>query len=380
MAVVSIAVLKTYFETGDFPTEGQFVDLIDTLSTVSGVTVAQGGTGVASFTPYAVIAGGTTSTGALQTVSGVGTAGQVLTSNGAGTLPTWQAAATGWALTGNALTGTEHSPTEFFGSTNNFDVVFKENNVEIFRIYNGFVGFGTGATAPLAKIDIVDPGTNPALLSFSNTTWADRYRFYYENNTGLFSLNTSSWTPIRFNAATPSIVLNALITSATGTDASNATNVFQAYGTNFAVDGRFVVSGAGNVSIGKAGTPTARLELVGAGSTSVTYQIISQNSALAAHFAIRNDGAFYLLKGINTTGGDSAIINTTVGRFRKDTSGSTFTLTNALIDANSIILLSFASDPGIASNMFVVAGAGSAVITFQSVPLANTDVNFEVIN
>ncbi len=31
MAVVSIATLKTYFQTGDFPTETQFVDLIDTL-------------------------------------------------------------------------------------------------------------------------------------------------------------------------------------------------------------------------------------------------------------------------------------------------------------------------------------------------------------
>lgn len=52
--------------------------------------VAGGGTGATSFTAYAVITGGTTSTGALQNVSGVGTSGQVLTSNGAGTLPTWQ--------------------------------------------------------------------------------------------------------------------------------------------------------------------------------------------------------------------------------------------------------------------------------------------------
>ena len=32
MAVISIATLKTFFETGDKPTEAQFVDLIDTLS------------------------------------------------------------------------------------------------------------------------------------------------------------------------------------------------------------------------------------------------------------------------------------------------------------------------------------------------------------
>lgn len=53
------------------------------------LTVANGGTGIATNTAYAVICAGTTSTGALQNVSGVGTAGQVLTSAGAGALPTW---------------------------------------------------------------------------------------------------------------------------------------------------------------------------------------------------------------------------------------------------------------------------------------------------
>jgi hypothetical protein len=66
--------------------------------------VANGGTGVTSATPYAVICGGTTSTGALQSVSGVGTAGQVLTSNGAGALPTWQAGGGGGSSALNAIT------------------------------------------------------------------------------------------------------------------------------------------------------------------------------------------------------------------------------------------------------------------------------------
>lgn len=50
-----------------------------------------GGTGDASLTAYAVLCGGTTSTGAVQSIAGLGTAGQVLTSNGAGALPTFQA-------------------------------------------------------------------------------------------------------------------------------------------------------------------------------------------------------------------------------------------------------------------------------------------------
>jgi hypothetical protein len=54
------------------------------------VIVQGGGSGVASFSPYDVICGGTTSTGPLQQVSGEGTSGYVLTSNGANTLPTWK--------------------------------------------------------------------------------------------------------------------------------------------------------------------------------------------------------------------------------------------------------------------------------------------------
>lgn len=56
---------------------------------VSGtLPVTNGGTGVASATAYALIAGGTTSTGAFQSLA-TGTAGQILTSGGAAALPTW---------------------------------------------------------------------------------------------------------------------------------------------------------------------------------------------------------------------------------------------------------------------------------------------------
>lgn len=52
--------------------------------------VDRGGSGVALATPYAVLCGGTTNTGAFQSVAGLGSTGQVLTSNGAGALPTFQ--------------------------------------------------------------------------------------------------------------------------------------------------------------------------------------------------------------------------------------------------------------------------------------------------
>lgn len=64
-------------------------------SLATDIAVADGGTGLSSATAYAVICGGTTSTNPLQSIASVGTAAQVLTSNGAGALPTFQAAAGG---------------------------------------------------------------------------------------------------------------------------------------------------------------------------------------------------------------------------------------------------------------------------------------------
>jgi hypothetical protein len=81
---------------------------IPSISLTSGVSgtlpVANGGTGASSATAYAVLCGGTTTTGALQSVASVGTSGQVLTSNGAGALPTFQSPATSGTVTSVALT------------------------------------------------------------------------------------------------------------------------------------------------------------------------------------------------------------------------------------------------------------------------------------
>jgi hypothetical protein len=60
--------------------------------------VSGGGTGVTSNTAYSVLCGGTTSTNPIQSVASVGTSGQVLTSNGAGALPTFQTPAGGSVL------------------------------------------------------------------------------------------------------------------------------------------------------------------------------------------------------------------------------------------------------------------------------------------
>lgn len=69
----------------------------------SPLTVPLGGTGNTTFTAYSVILAGTTATGAFQNAVGVGAVGQVLTSNGAGIIPSWQnAAGTGTVNSGTA--------------------------------------------------------------------------------------------------------------------------------------------------------------------------------------------------------------------------------------------------------------------------------------
>lgn len=90
------ATLKSYFDTvysavGAYAPGG------------TDVAVADGGTGRSSHTAYAVLCGGTTTTAAQQSIAGVGTSGQVLTSNGAGALPTFQDAAAGGVTSPNVL-------------------------------------------------------------------------------------------------------------------------------------------------------------------------------------------------------------------------------------------------------------------------------------
>jgi hypothetical protein len=71
------------------PAAGAFT----TLSATTPLPVTSGGIGIATTTAYSVVFSGTTATGAFQASAGPGTATHVLTSNGAGALPTFQAPA-----------------------------------------------------------------------------------------------------------------------------------------------------------------------------------------------------------------------------------------------------------------------------------------------
>lgn len=68
----------------------------DSLTLTNPLAVTSGGTGLSTATTaYGVVCAGTVATGAFQVLNSLGTAGQVLTSNGAGVLPSWQAGGSG---------------------------------------------------------------------------------------------------------------------------------------------------------------------------------------------------------------------------------------------------------------------------------------------
>ena len=87
-------------------------------------------------------------------------------------------------------------------------------------------------------------------------------------------------------------------------------------------------------------------------------------------------------KVIDVTTGDAATIDSPIGRFRKDATGTVFTLTNDQITASSIIVLTAANAAidATATGWTVSAGAGSATITFNAAPTADFNMNFMIMN
>jgi len=95
------------------------------------LTVPEGGSGNSSFTAYTPICGGTTATGALQSVASLGSSTNALTSNGASNLPSFQAFS-GGAKKVTAFytrnTATINDSTTYFVSADNAAGLVTANN------------------------------------------------------------------------------------------------------------------------------------------------------------------------------------------------------------------------------------------------------------
>lgn len=221
------------------------------------------------------------------------------------------------------------------------------------------------------------------------------------SNVGMGSAALSSLGNGYQNVAIGATALSACINGG-GNTAVGYTALLQATSNDNTAIGsnalRSVVAATGNVALGlKAGyyeTGSNKLFIDNAQRASeadgrlkaLVYGIFDAATAnqfftVNGHVLVREDLQF-TTKAIDTTSGDSATINSPAGRFRKDATGAAFTLTNSYITANSIIQCTPANAAidVTATSWTVLAGAGSAVITFNAAPTAEFDMNFLVIN
>ena len=191
------------------------------LTNCTGLPVAGGGTGAATFTAYSVICAGTTATGAFQNVSGVGTLGQVLKSNGAAALPSWEnsvSTLTDWVAYTPTITG--------FGTATSVEVWSRRvgDSLEI----RGRFTSGT-ATAVEARMSIGYNGTNNNVTSSATKI------------TSIQIAGTATFSQATVSTTQPQIIIEAGVQYCTfGLQSSATGGLSKILGSNFMPSGRAV--------------------------------------------------------------------------------------------------------------------------------------------
>jgi hypothetical protein len=234
--------------------------------------------------------------GALMPNNLAGTTGDILTSAGAGVAPTWNSKSTllanEWHLTGN--NGTT-AGTNFLGTLDAKDLVFKTNSIENMRILNanGFVGIGTSAPSSYQH-----GGTNKVLeISNAGTAFNDQSHVIVSSGASTIansSIGSISWALPNVTAARKGVAFMAVHTGPTSTTANPSGRII--FGTRDAADtdwtlNRMVIAENGNVGIGTTlyANPVSKLEV--AGDASLT----SSNSVLYFGSQSKATGSIHML-------------------------------------------------------------------------------------
>lgn len=255
--------------------------------------VAGGGTGDTSFTAYAVICGGTTSTAPLQSIASVGTSPQVLTSNGAGALPSFQSvSASGAIITITGNSGGVEVPT----AGGNFNVVGTGSitvagsaNTETVQLtgltnHNILLGAGTatvGLVAPTANTGAVLQNNASADPTYSTAT--------YPSTTTVSQILYSSATNVVSGLATANRAV--LTTGTTGIPVLTA----------LATDGQLIIGSTAGAPAAATLTPGAGIAITN-GSNSITIAAtgagFTWSDSSGALAAVKENG--YFITGTST--------------------------------------------------------------------------------
>lgn len=344
---------------------------------ISPQPVVEGGTGDQTFTAYAVITGGTTGTGALQNVVGVGTSGQVLTSAGAGALPAWQTLGgssititgdTGGAITSSSFTFTGGTTGLSFGGAGTTETLTFAG----ITANAGVVNLGTDSTANAINIGTVS--NTGRVITIGNTTGTTGISELV--GTGNFSLDGVAGSTYTIGASTTTGTITIGGSSQTGAitigqsantiflnSSSNAASIRIAY--NQTAGSVFIGHNmtTGTISIGSTAAQTGTIDIA-PGTGAQTINIAAAGTGVkTVHIA---DGA---VANVVTLGSTTGAAQTTVSA---GTAGLTLQATNGTTALTSGTGTLGISNDAAATTVNLGTGAGAKTVTLGSTNTTST--------
>lgn len=215
------------------------------------LTVANGGTGIATTTAYGVICGGTTSTGALQN-AGAGSSGQVLVSGGSSALPSFSASSgvgslvkitTVTASSSSSLTITSGITSTYRNYLLVFDGVVGSTNANLLVRYSSNGGSSYISSGYTSGVNLYSYNSSTAVRNTNIATGvilAD----------ALATTNTNAGSVYLFNLTTSNIITNGGTSVVQDGSISYYYQIAGSYNTGTAMNALEILPSAGNMTTG----------------------------------------------------------------------------------------------------------------------------------
>ena len=249
--------------------------------------IGNGGTGLSTNTAYAVVLGGTTNGGVLTQVLGLGSSGQVLTSTGPSSPPTWQTG--GGSVVLNNIVASTGSNTPINNATSTIQWNWNSNTTtNAFVLNSTFIT--SGALLAVTHSNSAFTGTS-GIVSFTSSAVTTGTILSVAHTGSSLTGNVTSFTSTTLTSGT---VLNLGISGSTATSAKNLviTNSSTANTSGRGIDVLISGSTASATTYGafisntKNGTAAYSLYLNASGAATTNYGIAISATGGTTNYAI----------------------------------------------------------------------------------------------